>query len=316
MVCRLARRERAAAHQSVPHQSRRAEIQRENAPRSPCKKSPAREETIGALLVPWDRLAPTRSFRATVKSLAAGAGHLAPGQLTELIVAATVAAWRQRYARTTVYARVSHLRKLLAFLATKGAPLLRVKSPPKPPARETTASPGEIQALLQAAPFLRLFILLYLHAGLRFSETLKLTPKSWDRENHLATVIVKGDRVRKIPLTPEIETLLQAAGDQPPDRPYIWALHGRDLQPKSLRDAWLTHKKKHGIRGELIPHDLRRTAATIVYAATKDLRYPQQLLGHKSMSTTVGYLAPVADESIREAQQLLRFAHFNSEVKQ
>ena len=63
-------------------------------------------------------------------------------------------------------------------------------------------------------------------------------------------------------------------------------------------------------------HDLRRSAATILYMATKDLRVPQQLLGHKNLASTLAYLAPMAPDEARRYQELLRFDHFHTEVKQ
>jgi len=70
------------------------------------------------------------------------------------------------------------------------------------------------------------------------------------------------------------------------------------------------------VNDELTAHDLRRTAATILYGATKDLRVPQQLLGHKNLSSTLEYLAPLAPDEARRYAELLRFDKFKSEVKQ
>jgi len=117
-------------------------------------------------------------------------------------------------------------------------------------------------------------------------------------------------------VTADVEALFISAGDPQPDTPYIWALRGRRLSSVALRRAWQTHKAKCGVNPAVTAHDLRRTAASIVHAATGDLRLVQALLGHHNLISTLSYIAPLAPDEARKYSELLRFEHFKSEVKQ
>lgn len=166
-------------------------------------------------------------------------------------------------------------------------------------------------------PFLRLYMLLYFQCGLRASEALAVTPRSWNPEQHTVSIPVKGKKTRTAEVTPEVETLFDAAhGDATETRSFIELLRGKPVTQNSMRQAWEKHRKKCRISEQVTAHDLRRTAATILYTATKDLRVPQQLLGHQNLASTLRYIAPMAPDEARRYAELLRFDKFHSEVKQ
>ena len=166
-------------------------------------------------------------------------------------------------------------------------------------------------------PFLRLYMLLYFQCGLRASEALATTPRNWNPEQHTVTIPVKGKKMRTAEVTPEVETLFLAAHAQATDdRSFIELLRGRPVTQNSLRQQWQRHRTNCGISPKVTAHDLRRTAATILYAATKDLRVPQQLLGHQNLASTLRYIAPLAPDEARRYAELLRFDKFHTEVKQ
>lgn len=233
------------------------------------------------------------------------------------MVGALVAAWRKRYSPRTAYSYRGKLAQLLRTLEQFGGPHIVPPRVPPPPARATVASGDELCSLLkEPPPWMRLFILLYLQCGLRRSEALAVTPRSWNPDTHTVTIRVKGGRMRTAEVTPDAEILFTAAGAPDPDTPYIYALRGKPISHSGLRNAWIAHKKRCGVNPQVTAHDLRRTAATILYTATKDLRVPQQLLGHKNLASTLSYLAPMAPDEARRYSELLRFDHFKSEVKQ
>ncbi|MGC1604241.1 MAG: site-specific integrase [Candidatus Acidiferrum sp.] len=234
-----------------------------------------------------------------------------------MMIGALVGNWRKRHKPSTAYNYRAKLKALLSAMAPFGLQPMRVPKVPLPNQRATIATGDELYRLLKQPPaFLRLFILLYLQCGLRRAEALAVTPRTWDREHHTVTIRVKGGRIRTAQITDDVEALLVSAGDPDPDTSYISALRGKNLTGRVILMAWQTHRKKCGINPEVTAHDLRRTAATILYHATKDLRVPQQLLGHKNLASTLSYLAPMAPDEARKYQELLRFEHFKSEVKQ
>jgi len=162
--------------------------------------------------------------------------------------------------------------------------------------------------LRYAPTWQRLFIVLAWQLALRFSETLAVTPRSHNPQAQTLTIRTKGGKVRTIPTTPEVETLLAAAGDTTgrEDEPYIWLLKGRRLSVRGLRTAWWYLCDRAGVKN-LHPHDLRRTTASNLYAACRDLRAVQQFLGHDSIASTTAYLAPLSEENLRDMHKLLNF---------
>jgi integrase len=256
-------------------------------------------------------------MRTVTNQIKAEIGHLRPSQLTPLITGALVSRWRTKHRQSTAANYTHQLKRLLRVLETFGAPRIELPRVPRPKQRAVTASLEEMARILKEPPaFLRLFILLYFQCGLRFSETLRVTPQTWDRTTHTVTVQVKGKHDRITPVTADVEALFISAGDPDPSMPYIWALRGKTLSHGELHRVWRAHKAKSGVNPAVTAHDLRRTAASIIYASTHDLRAAQALLGHHHLTSTLSYLAPLAPEEARKYQELLRFEHFKSEVKQ
>ena len=65
--------------------------------------------------------------------------------------------------------------------------------------------------------------------------------------------------------------------------------HGRPMNAGSIRAALRTYRRQAGIEKPVSPHTFRRTCATHLLQQGADIRYIQQLLGHKSLATTQGY---------------------------
>jgi integrase len=237
-----------------------------------------------------------------------------------MLVNAVVGGWKATLAANTLYHRVGLLRKLLRTLEKFGAPpcadcLAKIR---RPQARPTTVTPEQISKLLQHAPtWQRLFITLAWQLALRFSETLAVTPASHSFERQTVTIRTKGDKVRTIPTTPDVETLLAAAGDTTGQEttPYIHLLRGRRLSTRGIRTAWWYLCDRAGVKG-IHPHDLRRTTATNLYDTTKDLRAVQHFLGHDSLASTTAYLAPLTEDRLREMHKLLNFHLARNQVIQ
>lgn len=133
--------------------------------------------------------------------------------------------------------------------------------------------------------------------GVRVSELVGLSPRDMDLENGFARVMGKGKVEREAVLT---ETAVRAirkyfdarsdAGlDVLRDGPVFLNSRGGRLTDRSVRrilDAWL---KKAALVRKVSPHTLRHTFATHLLAGGADLRAIQELLGHKSLSTTQKY---------------------------
>jgi site-specific recombinase XerC len=82
-------------------------------------------------------------------------------------------------------------------------------------------------------------------------------------------------------------------GPHGPDTPIYRILgrvqHGTALEGGAMGRRLKAAQKRAGTGGWTW-HDLRRTAARQIYAATGDLRDAKDLLGHRHLSTTLIYL--------------------------
>jgi integrase len=307
------------AREGLPHNevSPAAANPRANQNRSP-KKSRTSGTTIAAVCRTLKETATRQSLRHVCDEVTRTFGHLAPAQLTAFLANSLVAKWRANHpGRGTAHVYRNDLRQVCDALASFGAPPFSIAKAPRSRQRAVTASGEELARLLKdPPPFLRLFMLLYFQSGLRFTETLRVNTRSWNPQRHTLTVQVKGGHTRTVLVSPDVENLFLAAGNPDPETPFLHALYGRPFSPTTLRHAWTTHKRRANVNPNLNAHDLRRTAASILYTATKDLRVAQELLGHKNLNSTLAYLAPLHPDDARKYAELLRFEHFRSPVKQ
>ena len=124
--------------------------------------------------------------------------------------------------------------------------------------------------------------------------------------------IVKGGEVsRTVPVNRDgrraIEDLIAWHRDHYPDteknRPLFPSRNGQGQQPMSRRTAHDVLKvtfEAAGLNGHLATHSLRKSFAQRLYDRTGDIFAVQEMLGHKSVTTTQKYLG-VNYTSVREA---------------
>jgi len=282
------------------------------------KKSPSPGATLREILAAWSAHTPKGSLLAqTCKSAAEVLGALTPAQITDPLVGLIVAGWRAKLAHSTAYNRRSCLRGILAQLRENfGAPRIQLPKMAAPERRTVVLTTDELQRLFtNCAPWLRLFMLLYFQGGLRFSEILRITPETYNKNDGTAVILVKNGRHRRVQFADDITRLL-AAVDPQPGQPYVFALAGKNLHPSSIRSAWGRWRDACGVRANVTLHDLRRTSATALLDKVGDLRAAQELLGHKSLVSTLTYIAPLRTDQAKHYAELLRFNQFTSETKQ
>jgi integrase/recombinase XerC len=136
-------------------------------------------------------------------------------------------------------------------------------------------------------------------AGLRVNEAVTVGASDVNVELRMLTVHGKGAKDRYVPISSRAWPWVLSA--------YSAALLGgyKPLVPmaeRTARQAITTIGKRAGL-GHVASHDLRMTFGTAAYAATKDLRVVQELLGHASSKTTETYTG-ISTAAMRAAVEL------------
>jgi integrase len=178
--------------------------------------------------------------------------------------------------------------------------------------------PAEVWRLVNAAGSVQdaAIFLLLAFSGLRRGEALALSWRDVDfaREvirvranwSHGRLVSSKGDRVRSVPLVPQLaeplRRLQKVAYDGGPDRPVFCNEIGERLDGSAVRRRFLGARDRAGLR-PLRLHDLRHTFASLAIDMASPVEV-QAWAGHRDARTTARYTHYKSrrDEAARLAQ--------------
>lgn len=155
-------------------------------------------------------------------------------------------------------------------------------------------SEQEVVRLLEAAANLwERAILMTLYAGgLRLLELIQLTPKDIDSQAMRIRIRAgKGGKERYVVLS---ETLLEVLRQYfRKFRPERWLFYSdkpdRPIHPRTLQRMVREIARRAGLTKKVTPHILRHSFATHLLDHGTNLRYIQELMGHKSLKTTMLY---------------------------
>lgn len=234
----------------------------------------------------------------------------------------------KNYQKTSLARKVATLKSFFKFLAQKrliaNNPIVLIRSPRinkklpdfmtesevknmvHQPAIQTPKfrpNEGRMVALRDAA----ILELLY-SCGLRVSELAQLKIKDIDFNSSVAHILGKGRKERIVPIgsfaMKAIENYLTArekeayvinnkisAKQKPEQNSYLFLNRfGEGLTDRSVRNEITRYRIGTGLTNKKIsPHTFRHTFATHLLDHGADLRSVQELLGHKSISTTQIY---------------------------
>ena len=135
-------------------------------------------------------------------------------------------------------------------------------------------------------------LMLVYSAGLRVSEVVKLKPEDIDDERKL--IHVRGAKGRKDRYTILSEKALQVIRHYQKEYGHsIWLFPGQNrskhITTRTAQTIFANACRDAGIRKDVSIHSLRHSFATHLLDGGTDLRYIQELLGHKSSKTTEIY---------------------------
>lgn len=249
-----------------------------------------------------------------------------PVQATPSQVAAFLVAEAERgITARTRRAQLGALRRLYAWLMLEGIapanPAQLVPSPKAAPPHTDTYSGEQINAILAHTASLvdlrgrqrHVIVTVLRHTGMRSQELRTLRQETLDLRNARATVVGKRDRQRVVllprPTLPVLRSFLADVRPLLPPSPLLLAnAHpfvttadsgfGMDALAREVELAGLGAN----VPGRHYPHKWRHTYATELLRQGVDVHVVQRLLGHGSISSTVGYLHLVPDD-LREAAE-------------
>lgn len=148
----------------------------------------------------------------------------------------------------------------------------------------------------------RAILELLFSTGLRVSELTGLNRDDINLKTREISVLGKGKRVRVVFISDDAAVALSSYLDQRVDefKPLfiryaggksLVAKGGEDLRltPRSIQRLVKKYARKAGLAIDPTPHTLRHTFATDLLREGADLRAVQEMLGHKSVSTTQIY---------------------------
>jgi site-specific recombinase XerD len=172
--------------------------------------------------------------------------------------------------------------------------LEKMERPKKSKTLPTILSISEVERMLKTVRNLKHLTILYTiyGCGLRIGELISMRVQDvhWDR-NQILVKMGKGKKDRMIMLSRTLKGLLERYfADY---QPQYWLFEGQDKETNysasSIRHIVKKAAQKAGISRKVSPHTLRHCFATHLLDNGTDVRYIQELLGHKDIKTTLIY---------------------------
>ncbi|HUQ70850.1 MAG TPA: tyrosine recombinase XerC [Planctomycetaceae bacterium] len=213
------------------------------------------------------------------------------------------------YAKSTIARRLACLRSFLRFCQREGLvasnPAKALRTPRAGRKLPHFLTGEQIAQLLEAPPANepdglrdRALLETMYSAGLRVAELVGLNLDHWDRDANILRVFGKGKKERIAPVGRHAAKALYAWLDvrqpadnaKPADRAAVFLNRfGTRLTTRSVGRMLEKYLNITGLDQHTSPHTLRHTFATHLLDGGADLRSVQEMLGHKSLTTTQIY---------------------------
>lgn len=230
-------------------------------------------------------------------------------QITNLMIRGYLVVLHNKNSKSTIARKLSAIRSFFKFLVKRGIlqqdPSSAVLTPKQPQPIPTYLSVDDMFRLLDAIETdtlfgkrnRALFETMY-SSGLRVSELAGMNVFDLDVAGRIIRVVGKGNKERRVPIgRPAIEwigayrrKLAEEAGiSMKEDGPLFLNKFQKRLSTRSIARILDNMVRCCGLSVSVSPHALRHSFATHMLDAGADLKVVQELLGHKSLSTTQRY---------------------------
>lgn len=226
------------------------------------------------------------------------------------------------YARTTIARRLACLRSFFRYCCREGLastnPAAALRTPRVGRRLPHFLSTEQVARLLETPPANsvqglrdRAMLETMYSAGLRVAELVALDVEHWDRDANILKVRGKGRKERIAPVGSYAAKALKRWLEVREPAPDAWASDqsamflnrfGRRLTTRSVGRMLTKQLQAAGLDSVVTPHSLRHSFATHLLDGGADLRSVQELLGHKSLTTTQIY-THVSTRRLRETYE-------------
>ncbi len=199
----------------------------------------------------------------------------------------------KEYSYSSMKQAIASIRYLYKRVLDKPIPEALNLKLKKPIAVPSVLSKREIAKLLSVTKNLKhktLLLIIY-SAGLRLGEVLNLRIEDIDSEAmRMHIKKAKGKKDRYVMLSENALILLRKYYIKYKPKEYVFeGLRGGKYSTKSVQNVLKSGLKKAGIVKKATVHTLRHSFATHLLDEGNDIRYIQELLGHKRLETTQIY---------------------------
>ncbi|MEZ5942989.1 MAG: tyrosine recombinase XerC [Planctomycetaceae bacterium] len=230
-----------------------------------------------------------------------------PSQLTMPVLRGYVAYLHEcQYARSTTARRLAALRSFFRYTTREGLtqsnPAAALRTPRVGRKLPHFLTTEQVASLLEAPPANttqglrdRAILETLYSAGLRVAELVGLNVDHWDQTANILRVFGKGKKERVAPIGSYASKALsrwmavREVADTQPSGPIFTNRFGTRLTTRSVGRMLEKYIKQVGLDTITSPHTLRHSFATHLLDGGADLRAVQELLGHKSLTTTQIY---------------------------
>lgn len=212
----------------------------------------------------------------------------------------------------TISYHLIFIRNFLKYMTRQGFEVLNYQLI-EPPSVQKKLLPAlnekEIRALVSACNGrtseglrAKVMVLFLVTSGARVAEIANLKLMDLEIEEHRATIMGKGRKMRVIFFDNETAYHLKKyLESRTVNSPYVFAQEGRRFEGQPLTTRTIeriveAYGKKAGISKPVYPHCLRRSFATKMLRKGVNIRQLQALMGHSSIETTSRYIFIEQDE--------------------
>jgi integrase/recombinase XerD len=206
---------------------------------------------------------------------------------------------------------VASIDKFFSLVVTKDLDIKHLYPKQRKQALPDFLTPEDVKKLIDATNNLKhkcIIELLYA-GGLRLSELLHLKITDIDSHNMIIRINNgKGNKDRVVMLSEKLLADLRTYFREYTPKDYLFTgQSGGQYSDKSVQTVVKEAAIKAGIQKKVTPHTLRHSFATHLLEKGTDIRYIQELLGHKSVHTTEIYthITDVSRSKIKSPLDLL-----------